>query len=93
MSKDIKNEELVASADPLSDNIRFNIYNGVSVTMETFISYLTMLFQFFFYHSPFPLKSRQELHNSNPGSILPRFYRIWLIKQKLDLLFVTFLQC
>ena len=41
MSKDIKNEELVASADPMSDNIRFNIYNAVSVTMETgFISYL-----------------------------------------------------
>ena len=35
MSKDIKNEELVASADSMSDNIRFNIYSGVSVAMET----------------------------------------------------------
>ena len=41
MSKDIKNEELLASADRMSDNIRFNIYNGVSVTMETLVLCLT----------------------------------------------------
>ena len=42
MSKDIKNEELVASADSMSDNIRFNIYNGVRVIMETLVLHVTI---------------------------------------------------